>query len=249
YARDLLFLLSLGFAKLSVCAGVLALSADARHRRITHALAAFMILWTISALFTSALQCGTRGPWNSEAAECIDLRAFLEYVDITNALTDAALIALPVAIIYPLQMPIMTRATVISFFASRTLVIVATICQLSYLPRLFEDDYTIGALPYYLCTQFVQCTSISTACVVYFWPLLRSLRTGLMWANNTTFTSQYALSKLSGSNPSRDARSQDTSEGVPSQHRDRRNYIQITTDHVIASELTAKAKEPKPYGA
>ena len=63
-----------------------------------------------------------------------------------------------------------------------------------YLDRLFEENYTLRAFPYYLCVQIAQFASIAAACVVYLWPFLQSLRSGLMWADNlneSAFSSKY----------------------------------------------------------
>lgn len=161
-----------------------------------------------------------------------------------NAATDAALIIIPVAIVYPLQMPAKTRLVLISLFFSRGLcvpitilsktvtdhwhdsrTIIAIICQLVYLPRLFEDDFTLHSYPYYISTQSVQCTSVSTACITYFWPFLRSLQSGLMSADNRAFTPQYTLPALG----SGDAKNSCRDFQMPRGHtRDRREYINIT---------------------
>src|SRR3569833_2521197 len=87
--------------------------------------------------------------------------------------------------------------------------------------------------------QFVQFTSISTACIVYFWPLLRSLRSGLMWANNTTFTSHYALSRMRHTDVSRAKTA--SSQGTLSSHsRERKDFIQITTEYAIKTDVEAR---------
>jgi hypothetical protein len=56
--------------------------------------------------------------------------------------------------------------------------------QLLYVNRQFTDDFTLAIFPYVICTQIVQCASISTACLAYIWPLLKSLQSGLIWADN-----------------------------------------------------------------
>lgn len=45
--------------------------------------------------------------------------AFLKYVNVTSILIDVALVALPMAIIYPLQMALRLRVTVMCFFLFR----------------------------------------------------------------------------------------------------------------------------------
>lgn len=111
----------------------------------------------------------------------------------------------------------------------------ATIFQLIYLPRLFEDDYTLHAFPYYISIQFVQFASISATCVVYFLPFLRSLQSGLVWGDNTTFISNHSLAKMS--KPSRDA-TNERSNGSSNYERNRghSNYIQITTENSVMSK-------------
>ncbi|CAJ2502235.1 Uu.00g096290.m01.CDS01 [Anthostomella pinea] len=236
YAKELLFLLSVGFAKLSVCSSLLALSPDRNHRNITHALGLFIGLWIVTSLLTTAFRCETMDPWDGGNPS----HAYLKYQCITDIITDAMLIVLPIGIIFPLHMPFKTRATVLTFFSSRLLVIAATVCQLVYLPRLFEENYTLRAFPYYLSTQLVQLFGISTACVIYFWPFLRSLSTGQMWANNTTFPSKYALSKLSVPNRS----GQHVSPGSPTaKDRSRRDYMKITAENIVT--LTVRAPGPE----
>ncbi|KAL7622855.1 hypothetical protein AAE478_006534 [Parahypoxylon ruwenzoriense] len=236
YAGELLFIIALGLAKLSVCAGLTALSPDTGHRRLTSVFVTSVIVWTVVAFFGTAFQCGAHGPWESgDDIRCLDKRSFLEYVAISNILTDAALIALPAAVIFPLKMAIRTRVIVLFFFSVRILAIIATICQLIYIPRLFEDDSTLRSFPYYLCMQLVQFASISAACAAYFWPFLRSLRSGLLAADNKAFTSEYALSKLRGT--ARNGTNMDLATGNSSRNRDRSNYIKITTDNTVTTTV------------
>ncbi|GAB1319327.1 hypothetical protein MFIFM68171_09537 [Madurella fahalii] len=236
YAGDLLFILGLGFSKLSICVCLLTLSADRAHRCLIFVLGSIALFWALASCLGSALRCGTHMPWNSSPEQCLNLRAFLEFVGITNILTDAALVALPAIMIYPLNVPLKNRAIVLSFFGLRVLVIVPTVMQLVYLPRLFEDNYTLRAFPYYMCIQVVQFAAISTTCFVYFWPLLNSLRSGLMWADNmgaTTSSFYYSMSKRSRSHGAGASRAM--TESVDSGNPSRRTYIRITTGYRLSS--------------
>ncbi|KAI1643974.1 uncharacterized protein F4817DRAFT_231417 [Daldinia loculata] len=234
YAGQLLYILALGLAKLSVCIGLSALSPESGHRRLTSVFIVTVIIWLLVAFVGTAFQCGSHGPWESNDSSCIDRIAFLEYVDITNILTDASLIALPAIVIYPLKLSARTRIIALSFFSVRIFAIAATVCQLIYLPRLAEDDYTLRGFPYYLSMQFVQFASISAACAAYFWPFLRSLRSGFISANNRALTSDFALAKLRVTPPS-GANTSDLGSGGSSQNRDRSNYIKITTDNTVTT--------------
>lgn len=128
-------------------------------------------------------------------------------------------------------------------------VVAATILQLVYLDRLFETNWTLRAFPYYICTQFVLFTSVSSACAVYIWPFLRSLRSGLMMANNTQFTSHYALSKLSNTNPVTIPRSIATLGSKNRENRDRRDYIEVTTENIISSQPSPWAESSTGGGS
>lgn len=117
--------------------------------------------------------------------------------------------------------------------------IATTICQLIYLPRRYEADFTFRGFPWYLSTQFVQSTSITASCVAYYWPFLRSLRTGLMAGDNRTFRSEYNLSKLTRSNQST------IPDSVLADRREMNssNYIEITTDNTVISGTREELRE------
>src|SRR4051812_17881646 len=94
-----------------------------------------------------------------------------------------------------------TRARILSFFSTRLLyvlslsetlhwlkggrVVVAIVVQLALLPERVGNTSQRRALPYFVIVEVVQFGSITTTCVTYFWPFLRSLRSGLFWQGNT----------------------------------------------------------------
>ncbi|KAI1079889.1 hypothetical protein F5B20DRAFT_541531 [Whalleya microplaca] len=232
-ARDLLLILSLGFSKLSVYLNLIALSPNATHRRMTHSLGCLVAFWMITSLIGTGFQHANIRSWNPNNGDgYFGQKEFLTYVAVINIVTDFALMVIPILIISPLHMAFTFRVALVSFYAARILVIITTICQLVYLPRLLEDDDTLLSFPYYLCSQLVQFTSFSATCIVYFWPLLRSLQSGLMAANtNTTFTAQFPLMKLSRQTLDK---SQSIGGTTVSQNQDRKDYVEITTDIAVS---------------
>ncbi|RWA05138.1 hypothetical protein EKO27_g9967 [Xylaria grammica] len=228
YAANLLFIIAVGFSKLSVCMSLFALSPDRIHRRLTVGVFLIIIMWILTSVFVTAFQCGSHKAWDKIKKSCIDQNAFLDYVGISNILSDVALIAVPIVIVYPLKMAFKTRATIIA-------AIIPSIIQLIYLPRLFEPDYTLKAVPFYLATQATLFASISAACIVYFWPFLRSLQSGLVSANNKSFTSQYVLSRLPKPQERISKHAALDVRSVMSSARDTRSYVQITTEHHVDS--------------
>lgn len=72
YARDILLLFSLAFAKLSACAGLFTLSPQRSHRLATIAVGVLVAAWLVSSVFATAFQCGPGGPWKQNGSSCID---------------------------------------------------------------------------------------------------------------------------------------------------------------------------------
>lgn len=77
YAGELLFVSSLGLARLSACACFHAMSPIPHHRRATQGFAGLIMLWTLSAVLAAAFQCGVSGPWVTNAT-CLDEVSFYE---------------------------------------------------------------------------------------------------------------------------------------------------------------------------
>ncbi|KAI1823339.1 hypothetical protein F4861DRAFT_335501 [Xylaria intraflava] len=226
YAGELLFIVSLGCAKLSVCTGLYTFSIDQTHRVVNATLIVATILWMLSSFLGIAFQCGSHTPWDTDGATCVNLHALFSYVDIVSIITDVALVIVPIAIISPLQMTLRTRIIVMALFGSRILVAVATVFQLIYLPRFIDHQFTIMAVPYYIASQTTQYASITTACVAYFWPFFRSVRSGLVSANITAPEASYSLSRLQ--------KLQKQNQGV---FRVSKNYVKITTDTSVRSTV------------
>lgn len=78
--------------------------------------------------------------------------------------------------------------------------------------------------------QLALFASIFAACIMYFWPFMRSLESGMMSAHTATFTSQYPLTRYykSKSDKGQSSRATASSDG-----RSRRDYIEIRTDIAV----------------
>ena len=74
YANKLLFIATLGFAKLSIISLLMILTASDLHRNLGLALTGFIALWGVLSVFVTAFQCGTVEPWRFIGTEhCLDL--------------------------------------------------------------------------------------------------------------------------------------------------------------------------------
>ena len=69
YVGSILTVLSLGFAKLSVCMCCLTLSVELAQRRVIYTLASVLVLWIISSVFAAAFSCGSN-PWDQPELRC-----------------------------------------------------------------------------------------------------------------------------------------------------------------------------------
>ncbi|KAI1438257.1 hypothetical protein GGR50DRAFT_640703 [Xylaria sp. CBS 124048] len=242
FAAAILFIFAVGFAKLSVCASLHAFSVGAAHRLTCFAVVVLTMAWMLTSVLGTAFQCGSHPPWDNDGARCLDLHAFYRYVGIGNILTDAALVLVPFIIIYPLHMPFATRVIVISLFGSRILSVVATIFQLRHLSDYISHQFAVGSVPYYVSSQASEFASITAACVAYFWPFFRSVRSGFVSANITASRpsepSSYALSRI----PQVQQQAKRTTREMKNAFREStfrdsqaEGYVKITTDLRVSS--------------
>lgn len=111
------------------------------------------------------------------------------------------------------------------FVLTRERIIPATICQIIYIPRRPDPNYTLHVFPYSICVQVVQFLSFFAVCVVYFWPFIKSLQGGLERSSDTNMIQEYVLSHRS-----RSIRMKGASLLLPSgnQRANRSNYIELT---------------------
>lgn len=159
-----------------------------------------------------------------------------------SILTDAAMVALPIWLIFPSNMGLKERLNVIFFYCARLLlvspentrrlfvltrerIIPATICQIVYIPWRSDPNYTLQAFPYSICVQVVQFLSFFAVCVVYFWPFIKSLQGGLERSSDTNMIQQYVLSHRSRS---RGVEGGSLSLPSRNQRGNRSNYIELT---------------------
>ncbi|KAI1251358.1 hypothetical protein MGN70_005926 [Eutypa lata] len=228
YARDILFVLSLSMSKLSTCQNIFILSPSDLHRLLSRIIAWIVGLWLVVCILATSFQCGVQGPWMQGEGHCLNQHALLAFACVMSIVTDAALVALPIMVIYPLNMGLGERLIVMLFYCTRALIIPATICQIVYIPRLPDPNYTLHVFPYSICVQVVQFLSFLAVCVVYFWPFIKSLQGGLERSSDTNMISEYVLT-----NRSRASRAKGTTSLSipPSNYRgSRSNYIELTAD-------------------
>ncbi|KAL9023803.1 MAG: hypothetical protein Q9196_006963 [Gyalolechia fulgens] len=181
-----------------------------QHIRMVMGVGAFVLVWSFASLLVSAFQCGVPETWNPIGNQCIDrvskafileilfdhqiYRGFIPRPRLTvlqtsfwtsygvlNLVTEAALVMLPLVIVWKIQTKTTKKAIIFLCFAARIVVFAAIIVQLVYVNRTRDSaDETFDTWPTLLCAETVQSLSIITACIPCMKPFLESLESGML---------------------------------------------------------------------
>ncbi|KAI0881259.1 uncharacterized protein GGS22DRAFT_192346 [Annulohypoxylon maeteangense] len=214
-ARDLLFILSIGFSKLSVYLNLIALSPSATHRRMTHSLGGLVVIWMATSLIGTGFKHPDIMSCNSNiGGGHLGQQEFLTYVAVMNIITDFILIAIPIWIISPLHMALNFRVVLVSFYIIRVLFVSHPFTEIKPRPDLRKRhssyDLPAGLPP----------SPIRRRSHIAVLPLL------LMRSDT-----QFPLTKLSHQTFEK---SESTKRTTGSQIQDRSNYVEITTDIAVS---------------
>ncbi|KAL8648732.1 MAG: hypothetical protein Q9210_004813 [Variospora velana] len=187
YASLLIYIVTLGLAKSSVCIHLYKLFPYRASRQTSTALMSLIGIWTTTALLVVAFECKLPTPWSiTSTGKCINLLAFWTYYGIFNIITDIALIALPVSIVIKLQMKASQKAVIIACDASRLSAIIAQILQLAYLhniARTQPPDLIYHLWVPILLGQTVLFFSLISSCFPFLKFLIDALETGMIRAD------------------------------------------------------------------
>jgi hypothetical protein len=141
YSGDLLLIMALGMAKLSLLFLFLRISDfHAVRFRIT----GYIIgVWIAFGLFGRAFQCGVPRPWDSSPAHCSGHGIVRVISTIGNMATDLLLCIVILPTVWELQMERRKKLHIMLLFGSRIVVPIATTSQLVfYIRSLHEQDQT-----------------------------------------------------------------------------------------------------------
>ncbi|KAI4275922.1 MAG: hypothetical protein LQ337_002837 [Flavoplaca oasis] len=207
YASFLLYIVTLGLAKSSVCIHLFRLFPYRASRHSSRVLMSLIGIWTISATFVTAFECELPNPWSITSSDkCINLLAFWTYYGVFNIVTDIVLIVLPVSIVIRLQMKASQKAVIIACDASRSTAIIAQILQIAYLqtsiPRTANTDLLYDLWVPILLGQTVLFFSLLSSCFPFLKFLIDALETGMIRADGLNITN--AQLRLPSANRSAD---------------------------------------------
>ena len=124
YASEILALIPMACAKLSVVSLVMRIPGDRSMRRPCQAASIIILLWTIFSLFAISFQCGAVHPWVYTPQNCA---GGLWYpVIILNMLTDALHAFFFTPVLWKLQTSRAMRLRVICLFGVRIVYVLST---------------------------------------------------------------------------------------------------------------------------
>ncbi|OAQ64781.1 hypothetical protein VFPPC_06008 [Pochonia chlamydosporia 170] len=178
YATDLLYIASLGLAKVSTAATVVNIAAR-KHRSLIYGVGALILAWAVTGFIVILFQCQLPAPWDFISKKCIARPAFWKYFCVMNIITDLALIGIMVENIRGIQTTWSKKVLVIGVFGSRIFVTPALIFQIVYSDKsLTTADPTFDMWEWSIIMAVVQCLSILTICIPNLKPFLDSLQSG-----------------------------------------------------------------------
>ncbi|KID86812.1 choline transport protein [Metarhizium guizhouense ARSEF 977] len=178
YATELLYIASLGLAKVSTAATVVNI-ASRSHRNVIFGIGTVIIAWAVTGFIVVLFQCQLPAPWDIIHKSCIARPAFWRYFCAANVITDVALIGIIVHNIRGIQTSWSKKALVIGVFGSRILVAPALVFQIMYSGKsLATADPSFDMWKWSVIMAVVQCLNILTICIPNLKPFLDSLQSG-----------------------------------------------------------------------
>ncbi|KIX95787.1 uncharacterized protein Z520_08495 [Fonsecaea multimorphosa CBS 102226] len=182
YAWNILYTTSLSFGKISTLSLLLALSPNKSYRIPMWATGLLTIAWTVTSIIASAFQCSLPHPYLITTNKCFSQVGFWDAVAVIDILIDVALMAMPVWLVYNLQLPIKKKIAVCFAFSFRILAIACTIWRMSEMHRFFDRsaDITFESWLPTIATILEVFFSVFAACVPHLRPFMESIQAGYL---------------------------------------------------------------------
>lgn len=120
YSSRILALAVHGCSKISVCLLIWQISNHGLLKAANLALGGLIIAWIVSGVAATIFQCPLPEPWLAvSSGQCPSLEPVYIFNGVMNILTDVALCALPVAMMWDVQTSMNKKLIVMSLFGTR----------------------------------------------------------------------------------------------------------------------------------
>ncbi|RDH29256.1 hypothetical protein BDQ94DRAFT_174042 [Aspergillus welwitschiae] len=209
YSSNILYVLALSLAKISVLLLLNKLSVNRWHKKISFWTSVLVGIWTVPVVFTLAFQCGVPEPLDASNGHCIDIFAFWAGISPIDIITELVICILPIYIVKPVQVIFGKKVTVVVAFFIRIFVVITTIIRLifiRYSKPYPSTDMNDAAFATTITTECVLCVSIMTACIPCLKPFLDAFDSGMLnvslhkriggGRNSNSYGNTYALTSM-----------------------------------------------------
>ncbi|KAI9712158.1 MAG: hypothetical protein M1812_006996 [Candelaria pacifica] len=181
YASQLLFIFVLFCSKVSLIILTTSITPSKGLSVASQVLMGVIAAWALASFFALAFQCHLPSPWDFTPGRCLNQQAMYDAIGATNILTEVAIIALPVLMMWTVQVTTYKRVEVMLLFGVRILVCAAIVVHLAILTDWFKSsDKTWANVNPTIAVQFVMHLSVITACIPSLKRFLSDLQTGHM---------------------------------------------------------------------
>ncbi|CAI6332054.1 unnamed protein product [Periconia digitata] len=188
WAGCMLYIANMGCARVSICLLIKKVLPGILPNTAALVFSIFTLLWGVSGILVTAFMCSLPGPWLFleflDGKKCIDIVKWVNYLSITNIVTEVLLISIPL-VLWNLRTSAGKRFSVSFAFMARLSIVAAVSIQLYYFNR-----YTLEFTEYWrvvLCVQIAQNLSIITASLPCLSPFIIKILAGSVQTENIRF--------------------------------------------------------------
>lgn len=179
YTCNLLFILALGLAKVSVVQFLLRISRVKEHRVVFKGAIAMVSAWTIASFLAIAFQCEVSAPWKTIGRNCSNLHARWIGICVADIVTEVAIIGIVIYLVWSLRTTMSSKIMVVSIFSARLLLVVAIAFRIVTFNQIgITTNPFLTQAPFIAWTQAQLSYSLVSATVPTFQNFLKTLHTG-----------------------------------------------------------------------
>lgn len=182
YAWNILYIVCLALGKVSTLSLLLALAPNKTYRMPMLAVGGVIVLWGVAAIFASAFQCSLPHPYLITTGRCFSQVGFWDAMGAFDIITDIAIMALPIYLVYNLQLAAQKKFAVCFAFSFRILAIGCTIWRLVSMHKFFDraTDVTFESWLPTIATILEVFFCVFSACVPHLRPFMESIQAGYL---------------------------------------------------------------------
>ncbi|KAK5457210.1 hypothetical protein LTS15_004991 [Exophiala xenobiotica] len=183
YAWNILYIWSLALGKLSTLSLLIALAPNkSYHRMPMRAVGGIIIVWAFASVFASAFQCDLPHPYLITTAKCFSQTSFWDAFGVIDIITDVAIMAMPIFLVYNLQLVTKKKIAVCFAFSFRIGAVICTVWRLTEIHRFFDrgTDVTFHSWIPTIATILEIFFSVFSACVPHLRPFMDSIQAGYL---------------------------------------------------------------------